>query len=126
MSGYGESGYENRGYAGGAARDGSSGEMTMTGGSWATLLCGMAAGAALMYFFDPERGGARRALLRDKMVGMTSDLGEAAAGAARDLSSRAQGLVAEAGSALGVTGGGGAGEGEPAAEEKPRHRAATA
>ena len=46
-----------------------------------------------------------RALLRDKLVGWTNDLGDAAGKAGRDLRNRAQGVVAEAGSALGITGG---------------------
>jgi hypothetical protein len=124
MSGYGETGYENRGPVGGPERGGYgvSHEGLMAGGL-ATLLCGVAAGAALMYFFDPDMGRRRRALLRDKAVGMSNDLGEAATGAARDLRNRTQGLVAEAGSALGVTGGGGEQSGT---EEGARRQSATA
>jgi hypothetical protein len=120
MSGYGGTGYENGGHTGGSTRGGYGGSSGgALAGGWGTLLCGVAAGAALMYFFDPDRGRRRRALLRDKAVGMSNDLGEAATGAARDLRNRAQGVVAEAGSALGVTGGGGGLEGE-------RQRSATA
>jgi hypothetical protein len=36
-----------------------------------TLLAGFGAGIALMYFFDPERGRARRDLLRDKIMAGT-------------------------------------------------------
>jgi hypothetical protein len=32
-----------------------------------TLLVGIASGAALMYFFDPEKGNARRAQLADQL-----------------------------------------------------------
>jgi hypothetical protein len=92
-------------------------------GGWATLLCGMAAGAALMYFLDPDRGGRRRALLRDKAVGLSNDLGEAATGAARDLRNRAQGVVAEASGALGLSGGGG---GQTGGQEEARQRSAAA
>ena len=124
MASYGDTGNENRGSIGRSARggDGGSDEGSMNSG-WATLLCGMAAGAALMYILDPERGRRRRALLRDKVVGLSNDLGEAASGRARDLRNRAQGVVAEAGSALGLTGGGDEQSGE---QEGARQRAATA
>jgi len=92
-------------------------------GGWGTLMCGVAAGAVLMYFFDPDRGRTRRALLRDKVVGLSNDLGDAAGKAARDLRNRAQGVVAEAGGALGLTGGGGGQSGE---QERERQRSATA
>ena len=36
-----------------------------------TLLAGFGAGIALMYFLDPERGRARRNLLRDKLMSWT-------------------------------------------------------
>ena len=120
MSGYGEAGYQNRGSVGRSTRggDGGSYEGLMSGGL-ATLLCGVAAGAALMYFLDPDRGGRRRALLRDKLVGLSNDLGDAAASKARDLRNRAQGLVAEASTALGA----GAAEEQ---ENRPRANAAGA
>jgi hypothetical protein len=121
MSGHGGTGYENRGSICGSMRGGSSGG-AMSGG-WATLLCGMAAGAALMYFLDPDRGGRRRALLRDKVVGLSNDIGDAATGAARDLRNRAQGIVAEAGSALGMTGMRG---GQPDEQEGARQRSSAA
>lgn len=107
MQQYGETVYGSRGAAGGTPRGGDDGSQAgLAGGGWLTLLYGMAAGAALMYFFDPDMGRRRRALLRDKAVGTANDLGEAATGAARDLRNRAQGVVAEAGSALGIMGGG--------------------
>lgn len=124
MSIYGDTANENRGSVGGSARGGYVGSYggVMAGG-WATLLCGVAAGAALMYFLDPDRGRRRRALLRDKAVGLSNDLGEAATGTARDLRNRAQGLVAETGSALGVTGKGGEQSGT---EEGAQRRSAKA
>jgi len=57
------------------------------------------------------------------MVGLSNDLGDAAGKTARDLSKRAQGVVAEAGSALGVTGGGGE---QTGGQEGARQRSATA
>jgi hypothetical protein len=124
MTRYGETDDETRGSVGGSARGGYGGsDGGVMAGGWATLLCGMAAGAALMYFLDPDRGRRRRALLRDQAVGLSNDLGDAATGTARDLRNRAQGLVAEAGSALGVTGGGGE---QPGTEEGARRRSATA
>jgi BON domain len=61
------------------------------------LLGGIGIGAALMYFFDPDRGRRRRALLRDKLVSCTNQTEMYAGKAARDLRNRAQGLVAELG-----------------------------
>jgi uncharacterized membrane protein len=53
-------------------------------------------GAALMYFFDPNRGARRRALVRDKTVHLLNKTVEAADTTRRDLTNRAQGLAAEA------------------------------
>lgn len=124
MSRYGETGNDNRGSINRSTRGayGGSYEGLMAGG-WATLMCGVAAGAALMYFLDPDRGRTRRALLRDKVVGLSNDLGDAAAGTARDLRNRAQGVIAEAGSALGVTGGR---EEKSGGQESTLRRSATA
>jgi osmotically-inducible protein OsmY len=62
--------------------------------SW-TFLCGADCGATLMYMFDPERGNRRRALVRDKVVSAGNKTGMYAGKMSRDLSNRAQGLVAE-------------------------------
>lgn len=59
------------------------------------LISGLAIGATLMYIFDPERGNRRRALIRDKAVGLTNDAQEAISGKAEDLSNRAKGLLHE-------------------------------
>ena len=59
------------------------------------FLCGLGAGAALMYFLDPDRGARRRSLVRDKAVGLTNDATEAISGTAEDLSNRAYGVAAE-------------------------------
>jgi hypothetical protein len=60
-----------------------------------TLLAGFGAGIALMWFLDPERGRARRNLLRDKLMSWTRKATETASGTARDLSNRAQGAAYE-------------------------------
>lgn len=60
-----------------------------------TLLYGIGIGAALMYILDPDRGARRRALLRDKCARASNRTQEYAGKMARDLSNRAQGLVAE-------------------------------
>jgi hypothetical protein len=60
------------------------------------VLGGMAAGAALMYLFDPNGGGRRRALMRDKAIGLSNDAADAIASRSRDLRNRAQGVLHEA------------------------------
>ena len=69
-----------------------------------TVLGGVGLGAALMYLFDPNGGGRRRALIRDKAVGLSHDISEAAEGKAKDLSNRAKGLAHEAGSLVSGSG----------------------
>jgi hypothetical protein len=64
----------------------------------AFLLGGMAAGAALMYLFDPDRGRGRRARLSDQTASKLNRFGDRAGARARDLRNRAQGLMHEAGS----------------------------
>jgi hypothetical protein len=61
-----------------------------------TLLAGFGAGIALMYFLDPERGRARRNMLRDKLMSWTRKASTTASGTARHLGNRAQGAMAEA------------------------------
>jgi len=60
------------------------------------VLGGIAAGLAVMYFMDPEKGGRRRALLRDKAVGLKNDVTQMAEKNARDMRNRAKGLLHEA------------------------------
>jgi osmotically-inducible protein OsmY len=60
-----------------------------------TLLYGIGIGATLMYILDPDRGGRRRALIRDKAVRASNKTQEFVGKMSRDLSNRAQGLVAE-------------------------------
>jgi osmotically-inducible protein OsmY len=60
-----------------------------------TLIGGIGLGAALMYMLDPDRGRRRRALVRDQLAHVASRVPDAIDAAARDLSNRARGLVAE-------------------------------
>ncbi|MDQ3817099.1 MAG: hypothetical protein M3362_05345 [Acidobacteriota bacterium] len=116
MSKQNEGDYEENSFGGGSAESRSEG---LAAGGWLMLLCGAAAGAALMYFLDPDRGRTRRALVRDKVVGVTNDIGDAVGKTARDLRNRARGVVAEAGSALCVTGGRDEQSGGPQHERQP-------
>jgi uncharacterized membrane protein len=52
-------------------------------------------GAGLMYMFDPDRGRRRRATARDATHHMVNSFDDAVEKTSRDLSNRAQGLVAE-------------------------------
>lgn len=63
-------------------------------------LAGAAVGAIAMYLFDPDRGRRRRALLRDQVVSAASHLDDTIETIAHDLAHRAQGLMAEARSAM--------------------------
>lgn len=57
----------------------------------ASLLKSAAFGAGLMYFFDPNHGARRRALLRDACVRLTNEIGDAFDVTRRDMSNRAHG-----------------------------------
>ncbi|HEX8096397.1 MAG TPA: hypothetical protein VF507_00115 [Pyrinomonadaceae bacterium] len=83
------------------------------------LLGGIGIGAALMYLLDPEQGGRRRALLRDKLVSVSNQLGDAVGSTARDLTNRAQGVISEASRAFrsGEETGGGDGGGAVASQQ---------
>jgi len=59
------------------------------------LVSGIALGAALMYYLDPDRGRRRRALVRDQAVHLQHEAEDAASGKAQDLSNHARGVVAE-------------------------------
>jgi osmotically-inducible protein OsmY len=61
-----------------------------------TVLFGMALGAGLMYLLDPDRGGRRRALLRDQLTRAGHDLEELTTSSARRVRNRAAGLAHEA------------------------------
>jgi hypothetical protein len=60
--------------------------------SW---LCGVAGGAAGMYFFDPRLGGHRRSLTRDRMTRASHQFADFLNAAGRDVAHRWQGLLAE-------------------------------
>jgi hypothetical protein len=61
---------------------------------------GAGLGAGLMYLLDPQGGGRRRALARDKTVSALKTGGNAALKTGKDLGNRTKGLVHEAGSRL--------------------------
>ncbi len=52
-------------------------------------------GAGLMYMLDPDRGTSRRALFRDKAIGMADSAADGLEVATRDLNHRAIGVVSE-------------------------------
>lgn len=60
----------------------------------ATLLAGIGIGAALMYFMDPQRGNARRAIAQDRAAGAARDVAWELDVARRDVRNRAQGVAA--------------------------------
>lgn len=59
-----------------------------------TLLAGAGVGAALAFALDPDSGGRRRALMRDKLVRGSRMTGRAIGQTACDLTNRARGIVA--------------------------------
>ena len=61
---------------------------------------GAGLGAGLMYLLDPQGGGRRRALAKDKCVHAAKTSGTAVGKASRDLGNRTKGLIAGAGSKL--------------------------
>jgi hypothetical protein len=65
------------------------------------ILGGLGVGATFMYFFDPNEGNRRRALLRDKAVSFNHKAQDAMTGRAKDLSNRAKGLLHKTGLATG-------------------------
>jgi hypothetical protein len=58
------------------------------------MIVGAAAGAALMYAFDPRMGNRRLALGRDKLFSFGTATGRFVRGASKDLSNRAYGIYA--------------------------------
>src|SRR5574341_53901 len=59
------------------------------------FLGGIGLGAGLMYIFDPDRGRRRRATARDAAHHIVNVIDDAAGKTSRDLSNRAQGILAE-------------------------------
>ena len=70
------------------------------------ILGGLGAGAALMYLFDPNGGRRRRALIRDKAVGVSNDLRQGIHARTHDLANRTRGMIHEARSIMPGTGSG--------------------
>ena len=60
------------------------------------ILAGVGVGLGLMYLLDPERGARRRALIREKAIGMKNDITEMAEKKATHMRNKAQGLLHEA------------------------------
>jgi gas vesicle protein len=70
---------------------------------WGTL-AGFSAGAAAMYFLDPDRGARRRALVRDQVNSKALKASRAIKGKKQDLANRAYGTMMEAKSLLEIPG----------------------
>jgi hypothetical protein len=67
-----------------------------TGGQTMIRILGaLGIGALAMYFFDPQNGRRRRALMRDKAVHYHKEAREYADATYQDLRNRAQGAIAE-------------------------------
>lgn len=56
----------------------------------------LAAGAGLMYLFDPDRGRRRRSVVRDKMARASRETGQVLEAAAKDFRNRRDGILAKA------------------------------
>ena len=61
-----------------------------------SIVLGMALGAGLMYLLDPDRGGRRRALMRDQLRHAEHELEDVATRTARRVRNRTRGLAHEA------------------------------
>lgn len=59
------------------------------------MAIGLALGAGLMYFLDPERGARRRALVRDKLLHTSHELEDRAVSSVRRARNRAIGIAHE-------------------------------
>ena len=70
---------------------------------WGTL-AGFSAGAAAMYFLDPDRGARRRALVRDQVNSKALKASRAIKGKKEDLANRAYGTMMEARNLLDLPG----------------------
>src|ERR1022692_2883456 len=65
-----------------------------------SMMAGAALGAAVMYFYDPHRGKARRAEIQQKAAGAARQGGHQLAKRAEDLRNRAKGAFAKADAAF--------------------------
>ncbi len=63
--------------------------------SYFSLLAGMGLGAGLMFVLDPDRGRRRRAVARDKLIGLGHDVAWQAKKQARNAVNHVKGAVAE-------------------------------
>ena len=61
----------------------------------ATSIAAVGAGAAMMFFLDPDRGKTRRAFVQNKATRLARESGRFFAKASRDLEHRALGVMAE-------------------------------
>jgi|ERR1035437_443381 hypothetical protein len=68
----------------------------MTKNSFLGFMAGIGAGAASMYFLDPDRGARRRALMVDKVTAASRKLTRAVEVTKRDISNRSYGMLMEA------------------------------
>jgi osmotically-inducible protein OsmY len=59
------------------------------------FFAGLGVGAGVMFLLDPDRGGRRRALIKDKAVSLSHTSKDALDKTARDLRNRATGVIAE-------------------------------
>lgn len=66
-------------------------------------LAGLGAGAAVMYFMDPDRGRRRRALVRDKAVSAGNAFSETVNARSKDLANRSYGMAMEAKKMVGLS-----------------------
>jgi hypothetical protein len=64
-------------------------------GNVLALLGAIGAGAAIMYFLDPDRGAARRAVARDRLTSTLHDAEQRLDASRRHVANRARGLLAE-------------------------------
>ena len=60
-----------------------------------TLITSIGLGAGLMYFFDPQHGARRRAMVRDKANRLVNDMDESIEKALEDSRNRARGVLSE-------------------------------
>jgi gas vesicle protein len=68
----------------------------MTRNAWIWgMLAGAGAGAATMYFLDPERGPGRRAYVRDQFLRLNRQMSDAVSGLGHDIALRSQDVLAD-------------------------------
>jgi len=83
------------------------------GGSLFAWLGGFAAGALVMYVFDPETGRRRRAFARDRAIHAAHVASDTLGATSRDLANRARGVAAETRSAMAPTSSSSSGASQP-------------